>query len=81
MTEELARFIIGEIINKNTIKVDYSSCYFYGEFQDMNATVSHCNYYENHWDYCPCLDGKDCDKYINKKEAHKMIKEWVDAEG
>lgn len=81
MTERLTNFIINEIINKQTTKVDYRSCYFYGELQDMSGKIPYCDYYDDPWACCPCLDGKDCDKYINRKQVHKMIKEFVDAKG
>jgi len=81
MTEGLANSILTEIIKKQTPKVNYQSCYFYGEFRDMNAKVPYCDYYDDNWDYCPCRDGKDCDKYIDRKEVRKMVKEYVDAEG
>lgn len=78
MTEELAKFLINEIIDK--VNHDYSSCYFYSELQDMNAKIPSCDYYDN-YGYCPCLEGKSCDKYINRKEVHRMVKEYVDAKG
>lgn len=75
MTERLAQFIYEQITNP--VKVDYQNCYFYSETQDMNARVPGCDYYDS-YGYCPCREGKPCDKRIDRKEVRKMIKDFVD---
>lgn len=51
-------------------------CYFYYESQEMSAYVPNCSFdaqYE--YGFCPCSE--NCEHYISKKEAHKLIKKIV----
>lgn len=49
-------------------------CYFFEDVPDMGCHIPTCNYHEK-LGYCPC---ESCDKYINRKEVFKVIKEYVD---
>ena len=49
-------------------------CYFYHSEPDMGAHIDVCSYYGK-LGYCPC---ENCEKYIKKSDAFKMMKEYVD---
>lgn len=59
-------------LNSPKYKVD---CYFYGETQDMGATIVYCTQSEIAWGYCPC---DKCGKYISNAEASKIIRTYVE---
>lgn len=51
-------------------------CYWYYEYQDMNATVEVCSYIHKNYK-CPCkqdIHVNECEKYIDKEYADKIIR-------
>lgn len=53
-----------------------TDCYFYHEEHDMGARIPFCSYHNKEFGHCPC---KDCDKFLSKSEADKIINEYVSA--
>lgn len=51
-----------------------TDCYFYHEEHDMGARIPFCSYHNGSFGYCPC---KDCDKFLSKSEASKVVWEYV----
>ena len=50
-----------------------TKCYWYNEYQDMNAIVPTCDYYEQYGS-CPCSD--ECEHYISEQEVEKIIRKF-----
>lgn len=46
-------------------------CYWRREYQDMQATVSTCEYYGK-YGYCPC--NYDCEHYISEQEIDNILR-------
>ena len=57
----------------------YINCFWYHEYQDMNAKVPTCEYYCE-YGKCPC---DECNKrfYISKQEVNIIIREICDEKG
>ena len=48
-----------------------TKCYWFNEYQDMNATVPTCDYY-GQYGSCPCSD--ECEHYISEQEVENIIR-------
>lgn len=59
--------------------VNYRSCYFFGEDNDMGARTYSCNYPEEvKFGDCPCMEGKPCLHFISRSDVKKMARKCVD---
>ena len=54
-----------------------TKCYWFNEYQDMNAIVPTCDYYKQYGS-CPCSD--ECEHYISEQEVEKIIRKRVENE-
>lgn len=54
-----------------------TKCYWFNEYQDMNAIIPTCNYYEQYGS-CSCSD--ECEHYISEQEVEKIIRQRVKTE-
>ncbi|MDT3386261.1 MAG: hypothetical protein LIR46_00615 [Bacteroidota bacterium] len=48
------------------------NCYWYREYQDMQARVPTCEFYGS-YGHCPCA--VDCEHFISKKDVSDMVRE------
>ena len=51
-------------------KTRLTNCFFYEEWQDMGATISHCTYGQNALYECPC---EGCEHFINAEDAREIV--------
>lgn len=46
-------------------------CYFYGETNDMGATIRFCTREKIEWGHCPC---EKCDRFLSKEEVDRVAR-------
>lgn len=54
-----------------------TKCYWFNEYQDMNAIIPTCNYY-GQYGSCSCSD--ECEHYISEQEVDSIIRKGVEDE-